>query len=260
VNADEMLEVACSDAWLPLKQDRVGDWRLRWADGFTGRANSALAVGDPAMPVAQALEAVCDFAHAREITPAVQTVKGSPTEDAVIAAGWLEHTAHAAGHEVSVLVRSAMDGPFRASERNDPCTASDPAILATPTPGWWEMSTGSAEPSPAERYVLSTGEVGFGVTEAGGVTAGVVRVALVGAVAHLSRLEVKPGYRRRGLAVALMNAAGVWAAERGAAEEVLQVSVSNGGALALYGALGFTEHHRYRYWVPPMDTCEDRKS
>jgi len=255
VNADEKLEVACSAAWPPLEQGLLGDWRLRWADGFTGRANSALAVGDPRMPVEDALNAVCDFAHAREITPAVQAVKGSPTEDAVIAAGWRENTGHAAGSEVAVLVKAAMNGPFMAKT-----AMNGPFIAPEPTPGWWEITAKSGEPGAAERHVLTTGDVGYGVVEVDGVTAAAVRVAVVGEFGHISRLEVKPEYRRRGLAARLMAAAGEWSAGRGTTEEVLQVSVSNGPALALYGELGFTEHHRYRYWVPPRDTCEDRKS
>lgn len=45
-----------------------------------------------------------------------------------------------------------------------------------------------------------------------------------------------------------------WAGTHGADRCVLQVSVTNDRALALYAGLGFREHHRYRYWVP----CEDR--
>ena len=36
----------------------MGDWLLRAADGFTGRANSALAAGDPGRPLPEAVEAV----------------------------------------------------------------------------------------------------------------------------------------------------------------------------------------------------------
>jgi ribosomal protein S18 acetylase RimI-like enzyme len=57
-----------------------------------------------------------------------------------------------------------------------------------------------------------------------------------------------------------MAVAAAWAVDLGATRAVLQVSVTNTAALALYRALGFTEHHRYRYWRPPVATCEDRKS
>jgi hypothetical protein len=36
-----------------------GGWLLRAAGGFTGRANSALATGDPGMPLADAVGEVC---------------------------------------------------------------------------------------------------------------------------------------------------------------------------------------------------------
>jgi predicted GNAT family acetyltransferase len=32
---------------------------------------------------------------------------------------------------------------------------------------------------------------------------------------------------------------------------VLQVALHNGPARALYNRVGFVEHHRYRYLVPP---------
>jgi ribosomal protein S18 acetylase RimI-like enzyme len=258
VNPVETLEQVCSDAWPPMEQRRLGEWRLRWAGGFTGRANSALAIGDPGMPLAEAFRAVCDFAHSHDIPPAVQAVKGSAVEAEILAEGWRENVGHSAGHEVSVLVGDAVNGTSLAKNaRKVTLTAS---MNETPTPGWWELSAGTTEPTPAQRHVLGTGDNGYGVAEVGGVTAGAVRVAVVGRVAHLSRLAVRPEFRRRGLAAGLMFAASSWAKERGAGRDVLQVSVSNGPALALYRELGFTEHHRYRYWVPPMATCKDRKS
>jgi ribosomal protein S18 acetylase RimI-like enzyme len=254
-----MLEHACSDAWPPLKQHHLGEWRLRWADGFTGRANSALAVGDPGIPMAQALAAVCDFAHSQGIMPTVQTVQGGTVEAAIAAAGWLPNTAHPAGHEVSVMVGGrATNGTLLAKNER-----KFPFIASAPTPGWWELTAGTTVPTTAQRHVLTSvltgGDVGYGVAELDGATAGAVRVAVVGEFAHISRLAVRPEYRRRGLAVAMMGAAGSWARDRSATRKVLQVSVSNAPALALYHELGFTEHHRYRYWVPPMATCEDRK-
>src|SRR4051812_15158748 len=41
------LERLMVDGWRPVETDRFGDWVLRAAGGFTSRANSALAVGDP---------------------------------------------------------------------------------------------------------------------------------------------------------------------------------------------------------------------
>lgn len=41
------LELAADEAWPAPTRERLGGWLLRSADGWTGRANSALPVGDP---------------------------------------------------------------------------------------------------------------------------------------------------------------------------------------------------------------------
>ncbi|HWD04253.1 MAG TPA: GNAT family N-acetyltransferase [Amycolatopsis sp.] len=245
----ETLELVCSRAWPPLIDEPLGEWRLRWADGFTGRANSALAVGDPGRPVAEALKAVCDFAHDRAIPAVVQVVEGSDVERAVAAAGWAEWTEHAAGYQVSVLVGALPD------ESEGPAE-----MLDEPTSAWWELTADRAEPSAAERHVLTTGKVGYGVIDVGDGTAGAVRGAVVDGWLHVSRLAVRPEFRRRGLATALMRALASWGRRHGADRWVLQVAVGNTGALKLYSGLGCTEHHRYRYWGPGTGACEDQQS
>ncbi|WP_158885286.1 GNAT family N-acetyltransferase [Amycolatopsis anabasis] len=245
------LEQACADAWPPLVGDKIGDWRLRAAAGFTGRANSALAVGDPGMPVARALEIVCDFAHSNGIPPMAHAIRGGAVEDALTAAGWTPHATHPRGFEVSVLT-APVDG----------ATAPEVRVLDAPTPDWWRLAAGSPEPTAAQRHVLTGAPlVGYGVAEAGGETAGTVRAAVVDDLLHISVLAVDPAFRRRGLAKALLRAGGAWGAERGARTCVLQVATHNDPALGLYRALGFTEHHRYRYWVPAVGAaCEDPTS
>ena len=90
--------------------------------------------------------------------------------------------------------------------------------------------------------------------------AGAVRGALVDGWLHVGRLAVHPGFRRSGLASALMGAVQTWGVEHGAGRAVLQVAEGNSGALALYAGLGYAPHHRYRYWVPAPGSCEDSTS
>ncbi|WP_410639321.1 GNAT family N-acetyltransferase [Amycolatopsis sp. lyj-346] len=263
MNAPETLEITCSKAWQPLVEDPLGEWRLRWAGGFTGRANSALAVGDPGRPAAGALRAVCDFAHDRGIAPMVQVVRDSPNEQAIAAAGWLPATGHGAGHEVVVLTAPLAAGRIfpRESDASGPSDASFLGKVADePVPEWWELALRPGEDSPAARQVLTGGKVGYGVAELDGAVAGVVRGALVDDWLHVGRLEVAPALRRRGLASALMGAVQTWGVEHGAAGAVLQVAEGNSGALALYAGLGYAPHHRYRYWVPAPGSCEDSTS
>lgn len=127
MNTPETLEIACSRAWPPLVEEPLGNWRLRWAGGFTGRANSVLAVGDAGRPVAEALRAVCDFAHDRGIAPMAQVVRDSPNERAIAAAGWVEAKGHRRGHEVVVLTAPLVTAP----------PVPGVVVHDRPTPGWW---------------------------------------------------------------------------------------------------------------------------
>ncbi|MCG5469050.1 GNAT family N-acetyltransferase [Micromonospora sp. LAH09] len=52
------LERAADEAWPAPTRGRIGDWLLRSADGWTGRANSALPIGDPDRPLAAAVDEV----------------------------------------------------------------------------------------------------------------------------------------------------------------------------------------------------------
>src|SRR5699024_2401824 len=96
------LERICADAWPPIVTERIGEWRLRAAGGYTGRANSALAVGVPGMPITRALRRVRDFCHVHGIPPKVQAVQNSEVETELAAAGWSPDRAHTAGTLVSV--------------------------------------------------------------------------------------------------------------------------------------------------------------
>ncbi|MHA6796579.1 GNAT family N-acetyltransferase [Pseudonocardia bannensis] len=242
------LEVLCADAW-PAQADRpLGAWRLRAAGGFTGRANAALAAGDPGVPIPAALDAVRAFAAEHGITPRVQAPMGSPWSKAVAGEGWVLDAGHAAGAEVAVLVADL-----------DRFAGADPAgvVLADrASDDWWEAALGDS-PTPAQRHVLEPGPDGpstaFGLARAGGSgdPAGVIRAAVVADHLHLSRLAVAPAARRTGVATALTAAAARWGREHGARWAVLQVAVHNTEALAFYDALGATEHHRYHYLVPP---------
>ncbi len=241
------LENLCADAW-PARVDRpLGAWRLRAAGGFTGRANAALAVGDPGVPVPAALDAVRAFAAAHGVGPRVQAPTGSPWERAVAAEGWVLDAGHAAGAEVAVLVADVdrLAGPGDPGRRG----GREVALSPEPTDAWWALALGR-DPTPDERRVLAPDgplPTAFGVVR----DTGVVRAAVVDDHVHLSRLAVTPAARRAGAGTRLVAAAAAWGRARGARWAVLQVALHNTAARALHERLGATEHHRYRYLVPP---------
>ncbi|MFC0547398.1 GNAT family N-acetyltransferase [Kutzneria chonburiensis] len=238
MDAIAKLEIRCADAWPALVDERLGQWRLRAADGFTGRANSALTTGDPGRPIPEALATIVAFAARHAITPAAHVTVGSPTERDIRAAGWQLAEDHPGGAESAVMVGPLPDVALPDGE-------APGEILDKPSPQWWELAVG--EPTPAQRHVLGTGPLlGFGYVEG----AAVVRGCIVDSTLHISRLAVRPELRRQGTARRLLAALGAWARDRGARNAVLQVAVHNEAAIRLYEDLGFAEHHRYRYLRP----------
>ena len=67
----EDLERAAAQHWQAPETERLGDWLLRAAQGFTGRANSALPLGDPGVPLPAAVAAVQDWYRRRALPPMI---------------------------------------------------------------------------------------------------------------------------------------------------------------------------------------------
>jgi N-acetylglutamate synthase len=239
------LEGLCADAWPAQVEQPLGGWRLRAAGGYTARANAALALGDPGLPTAAALEVVRDFARAHGVPPRVHVPVGSPWDRAVASAGWVLDVGHAKGSEVSVLVAALADAP-------EPPPEVRIELPASPPDDWWRLAVGG-QPAPAQRQVLAGAPgTAFGsVRDPAGTLLGQVRATVVADHVHLSMLVVVPAARGRGHATAPLAAAGAWGRAHGATWSVLQVALQNDRARALYDRLGYVEHHRYRYLVPP---------
>ena len=68
---------------------------------------------------------------------------------------------------------------------------------------------------------------------------------------HIANLGVRPDWRRKGIAGALLDFSLIWATERGAERALLEVRTSNTGALSLYRKFGFSlisvRHSYYRF-------------
>jgi GNAT superfamily N-acetyltransferase len=84
-----------------------------------------------------------------------------------------------------------------------------------------------------------------------GRTVAVARGAVDDGWLGIMAVEVDPGYRRHGLAAAVMAALWGWGERHGADRSYVQVEVANVPALQLYTKLGYSIHHEYHYRSAP---------
>ncbi len=91
----EDLEGAAALHWQAPETERLGDWLLRAAEGFTGRASSALPLGDPGVPLPEAVATVQDWYRRRALSPMIvvpgvlqEGTPPGPLEDHLAERGW----------------------------------------------------------------------------------------------------------------------------------------------------------------------------
>ncbi|WP_327268377.1 GNAT family N-acetyltransferase [Streptomyces sp. NBC_01218] len=236
---------ATARAWQPVESEALGDWRLRAAGGFTRRANSVLPLGDPGMPVADALAHATRWYAERGLPAYVQVGTGAAGAQEALCAGLEEHGWR---REVSAEVRIAPLAPLGDQDPD----VSRVVLDRTADARWLERYHRAGADSAAVLRVLSQGPSVWFATVPGddpaGAPAAIGRCVVDGRWAGFGAVEVHPEYRRRGLATTVMAALARTALEEGASAAWLQVEEDNTGALALYDRLGFAAHHRYHHF------------
>lgn len=232
-------------AWQPVESEALGEWELRAASGFTRRANSVLPLGDPGMPVADALAHATRWYAERGLPAYVQAGTGAADSQEALCAeledrGWRR--------EVSAGVRIAALAPVGDQDSD----ISRVLLERTAGTRWLERYHRAGADSVPMLRVLSQGPSVWFATVPGddpaGAPAAIGRCVVDGRWAGFGAIEVNPDYRRRGLATTVMTALARTALAEGASAAWLQVEDDNAGAIALYDRMGFVTHHRYHHF------------
>jgi len=238
--------------WQPVERAELGGWLLRAASGFTGRANSVLPLGDPGVPLSEAVDRCERWYDDRGLRrlfalfgPAGFTADDDPLGRELLGRGYEPF------NQTMVLTAATAGLP---TEVTHPSGARV-QLESKPSRQWWDAwaawdgRTDDVHAPPAAALAVLTGSPDqlFASLEVDGAVVGVARVAFAQAWAGVFALHVAPEHRRTGIAVQLMCALADAARTRGIRSMYVQVTQANSPARGLYEGLGFSLHHEYRY-------------
>ena len=240
----EQLQHAAARSFPAGVREPLGSWLLRDdvdVDPYTrdgrrvARRTSALAVGDPGLPLGEAVDVVRRWYAARARRPWASVVDGSDAAAAFADAGWAPARAEAptetwVGSVPQVLRRletyarddvvlTAADDPNDADLRVHEAVVPSPDGPAHPA---WARGRCAVDPADPD-------------------TVGILGLA---SSTHA---------RRRGLARGVIHALLGAAAETGARTVWLHVLADSDPATSLYASMGLAPHHRTRYLAAPED-------
>ena len=241
------LEEVAAKGWPAPDHRWLGRWLLRAAEGYTGRANSVLPLGDPGRPLDAALAEVEAWYGERGLPARV--VIPTPAREALDAAlaerGWTAY------NPTQVLTADVETTLARLAARADLPPVAVEATLGDDWIGAYHYRGGGPLPQVGRAIMTGAAAPGFAVVRSGDGVLAVARASVDDGWVGVTAVEVDPAHRRRGLASHVMREVLRWAAGLGAHSAYLQVAEENGPALALYDRLGFAPHHRYRYRIAP---------
>jgi N-acetylglutamate synthase len=183
----EDLQRVMVGAWPAMETERLGDWVLRAARGFTQRANSVVTTGSPGLPLPAAVDAVERWYAARAL-PANLTVAGlvgfDPASDAVGA----EALSRGYRARIATLTLTAPTGLIASHPPRDVLNgpvavggSREVAVGEVLTEGWFTAYRAYREVDEvAARAVLtgSAAQVFATATDAGGRVLGIGRLGL----------------------------------------------------------------------------------
>jgi N-acetylglutamate synthase len=258
------LERTAAAHWRGTEEEWLGEWLLRAADGFTGRANSALPLGDPGRPLDDALDYVAGWYRARGLAPMISVPL--PLSGGDSAAPGLDGLDGPDGPgrlgrldaELTERGWATRPGPAFVMVADLPLTVTGPALPAgavvradaDPDEAWLDRYhyRGTDTRPPVLREVLASAQdqAFISIRAESGVLA-IARLSIAGGWAGLTAVEVDQHRRRAGLGLAITAAACAEAADRGVNRVFLQVEEGNAGARALYERCRFRYSHRYHY-------------
>ena len=230
--------------WQPEESEPLGEWLLRASGGFSSRGNSVLALGDPGVPLEEAVGRVQEWYRSRSLAPRAHVHPDGPGSEVFARAGWTSYD------ETLLMLASVA----RVLRRLPPAREDvAPDHRETVDAEWLATDDRAARYGDSARRVMEHGDVTFvTVRDERGAVLARGRGACHGDWIGVSALWTRPDLRGSGLGGAVLRSVLDWGAERGATTTYLQVVAANTAAQELYESNGYEVHHRYGYLVADL--------
>lgn len=233
-------------AWPAAVIEELDGWRLRFAQGVTGRANSVWPNADHGRFSLDAkIEQAEAFYRARglparfQITPAAQP---AALDEALAARGYR----NVAPTLVQTAVLPPSDAPAPAHTAVLHAVLRDDWFDFAAQTGGYDAHTAGVRRAILQRIALPKAFARVDVDgRLAGIGLGVAGDGLLGVFGMVTR----PDLRRSGVATAVLRALLRWGAAQGAESAYLQVVAANAPAQALYRRAGFTTLYAYHYRI-----------
>ena len=219
----DTLERIADRAWPAAERSSLGPWILNASTGWSGRLNACWPLGEPALPLAEAVDAVEAWYGARGLPPVFKPAGPLPA---------LEAELTARGYRARTPTLTVADTVGEAFER---------VFLGTQ-----DNAEDAAERMGAFHRIARPRV--FASIEVEGAPVAIGGSAVEGDWAGVFGMRTLAAWRRQGLARDIVAALMAGAKAAGARRAYLQVEAPNAPAIALYERFGFREAFAYSYW------------
>ena len=245
-----LLEELGINSWPALRSRCYDGWIMRFADGYTRRANSVQSIYPSSLDVGEKIEE-CERAYSAQGQDTIfkLTPSSRPSDlDAQLAARGYRQEASTAVQTASLteVVAPIID---------------DVTLEPEPTDRWIDafskLSAADPRHLPAMRRMLAsipTERRFAALYDDGEIVATALAVAERDYVGFLD-VVTAAHMRKQGLGTRVMLHLMRWAKERGARPAYLGVMLDNAPALRLYAKLGFRDAYSYWYRVKPLPSA-----
>jgi N-acetylglutamate synthase len=240
----EKLERTLLHVWPSVETEMHGPWALRFAHGYSARANSASALSQDATIDQELLHKTATFFDGYKL-PAQFRISPLTRAGSISV---LQSAGYSFKDEAITMI--AALSPYEAHPTVNITPLADDVWLQ----GVTALNADKSKREPSHLKSIAARmkpPVAFASLTQDGKTVGYAICAIHDGWAEMGSIIVAPETRGNGLGRALVTSLLHWASANGAVNAFLQVDVENAAAIALYRSLGFADSYRYSTWRKP---------